>query len=179
MARGDETAFHEFYAAYFNRLLRYLLVVSRGNEEVSRDALQLAFVRVARHVRRFESEPAFWSWLTVLARSSIVDETRKRSRYQALLARFIEHTPEAADSHSSADQRFLELVREELAALPAEERELMERKYFGREPIRTLADERDLTEKAMESRLLRIRRKLKTAVLDRMRNETTDSTIAG
>ncbi len=175
MSRGDEAAFHEFYAAYFNRLLRYLLVVSHGCEEVAREALQLTFVRVARHVRPFESESAFWNWLTVLARSSIVDESRKRSRYQALLARFfLERVPEAATDSRDADQRFLELVKEELAALPPEERELIERKYFGGEPVRGLAERQELTEKAMESRLLRIRRKLKTAVLDRMRNETTD-----
>ena len=175
MARGDEAAFHEFYNSYFNRLLRYLLVVTGGREENARDALQLTFVRVARHVRRFESEAAFWNWLTVLARSSVVDESRKRSRYQALLARFfLERTLDDTMESRDADRRFLELVNEELAALPATERELIERKYFDGEPVRSLADERRLTEKAMESQLLRIRRKLKIAVLDRLRNETTD-----
>src|SRR5688572_25784353 len=55
LARGDEAAFQEFYDRYFNRLLRYLLVVARGDEELVRDALQLTFVRVARHVRKMDS----------------------------------------------------------------------------------------------------------------------------
>src|ERR1017187_640134 len=79
MSRGDEAAFHEFYQLYFNRLLRYLLVVAHGQEEVALEALQLTFVRVARHVRWFDSEAVFWSWLTVLARSSIADELDRKS----------------------------------------------------------------------------------------------------
>jgi RNA polymerase sigma factor (sigma-70 family) len=172
MSRGDEAAFHEFYQLYFNRLLRYLLVVANGQEEIAREALQLTFVRVARHVRRFESETVFWSWLTVLARSSIADELRKRNRYQSLLARFFQQQPADADLKSrNADERFLKLLQDEIAGLPAEERALLERKYFDGEPVRGLADEWQLTEKAMESRLLRIRRKLKTAILDKLKNE--------
>jgi DNA-directed RNA polymerase specialized sigma24 family protein len=65
MSRGDEEAFHEFYNLYFNRLLRYLIVVTNGQEEIAREAVQLTFVRVARHVRKFDSETAFWNWLAV------------------------------------------------------------------------------------------------------------------
>jgi len=171
MSRGDEAAFHEFFRLYFNRLLRYLLVVANGQEETAREALQLTFVRVARHVRRFESEPAFWNWLTVLARSSITDEMRKRTRYQNLLARFFEQQPAAADLKSrDADEHFLKLLQDEIASLPAGERSLLERKYFDGEAVKALADEQQITETAMESRLLRIRRKLKTAILDRLKS---------
>ncbi|MEO7299756.1 MAG: sigma factor [Verrucomicrobiota bacterium] len=78
MAKGDEAAYREFYELYFNRLLRYLLVLT-GNEETAREALQLTLLRVARHAKKFESEAALWSWLTVLARSSVIDESRKAS----------------------------------------------------------------------------------------------------
>ena len=147
--------------------------MANGNEELAREALQLTFLRVARHVRRFDSETAFWGWLTVLARSSITDEQRKLGRYQALLARFFQRQPPEPESQPT-EAHFLTLVREELDGLPADERELIERKYFNGEPVRGLAEGCQLTEKAMESRLLRIRRKLKTAVLDRLGHETTD-----
>src|SRR5262245_8686387 len=173
LSRGDEAAFQEFFRRYFNRLFRYLLVVANGNEELAREALQLTFLRVARHVRRFDSEAVFWGWLTVLARSSVTDEQRKLGRYQALLARFFQRLPPEPENQPT-EAHFLTLVREELEGLPADERELIERKYFNGEPVRGLAEACELTEKAMESRLLRIRRKLKTAVLDRLRHETTD-----
>ena len=174
MSCGEEAAFHEFYRLYFNRLLRYLFVVTGGREEMAREALQLAFVRAARHVRRFDSEAAFWNWLAVLARHCVADELRKRNRYQNLLARFFEQRPAVADvPGDDPGERLAELLQDGLAGLPAGERALLERKYFDGEPVRGLAAEWKMTEKAMESHLLRIRRKLKAAMLGRLRNETS------
>ncbi|HET7624539.1 MAG TPA: sigma-70 family RNA polymerase sigma factor [Verrucomicrobiae bacterium] len=173
MARGEESAFHEFHKLYFNRVLRYLLVVSNGREEIAREALQLAFVRAARHVRRFESESAFWNWLTVLARSCFVDEIRKQNRHRNLLARFFQQRPVETDfTTPDAGEHFSELLTEEMARLPDEDRELLQRKYFESELVRDIADERQITEKAMESRLSRARQKLKTAILERLKRET-------
>jgi RNA polymerase sigma factor (sigma-70 family) len=175
LERGDEAAFHEFYKLYFNRLFRYLIVFTNGQEEIAREALQLTFVRVARHVRKFDSETAFWNWLAVLARNCAVDELRRRKRRQNLLARFFQQRPADADLKSNeADERFLKMLEKEFASLPGDERLLLERKYFAEETARGLAEEFQVTEKAMESRLLRIRRKLKTMILDRLKNETTD-----
>jgi RNA polymerase sigma factor (sigma-70 family) len=175
LSRGDEAAFHEFYKLYFNRLFRYLIVVTNGQEEIVREALQLAFVRVARHVRKFDSETAFWNWLAVLARNCAVDELRKRNRQQSLLVRFFQQRPTDMDlKGDEADEQFLKLLEKEIAGLPDDERLLLERKYVADETARGLAEEFQVTEKAMESRLLRIRRKLKTVILDRLKNETTD-----
>jgi RNA polymerase sigma-70 factor (ECF subfamily) len=175
MSRGDEAAFHEFYNLYFNRLLRYLIVVTNGQEEIAREAVQLTFVRVARHVRKFDSETAFWNWLAVLARHCAVDELRKRNRRHNLLARFFLQRPAGADLNTDeAEETFLKFLEKGMVTLPEEERRLLERKYFTNETARGLAEEFQVTEKAMESRLLRIRRKLKTAILDRLKNETAD-----
>ena len=175
LSRGDEAAFHEFHKLYFSRLLRYLFVVTGGQEEIAQEAVQLAFVRVARHVRKFDSETAFWNWLAVLARNCAVDELRKRNRQQSLLARFFDQRPAGADlKGNDADERFLKLLEKEVAGLPEDDRRLLERKYFAEETARGIAEEFEMTEKAMESRLLRIRRKLKMVMLDRLKNETTD-----
>jgi DNA-directed RNA polymerase specialized sigma24 family protein len=81
MVKGDEMAYRTFYDAYFDRLSRYLLVVAAGNEEAMRDALQSTLVRVVRNVKVFTNEAAFWSWLTVLARSALLDDNRRERRY--------------------------------------------------------------------------------------------------
>jgi RNA polymerase sigma-70 factor (ECF subfamily) len=165
MARGDEVAYRRFYELYFDRLLRYLLVVT-GNEQTARDALQMTLLRVVRYAKPFPSESAFWSWLTVLARSSVADEGRRSSRYLAFLGRFFEHAQLAADAPpDDADARLMELLEANLAALPADERQLLERKYLAGEPVRLIARETLATEKAVESRLTRVRRKLKEMIL--------------
>jgi RNA polymerase sigma-70 factor, ECF subfamily len=174
MAAGDETAYRIFYDAYFDRLLRYLLVVTGGNEEAAREALQLALVRVVRHVKTFESEENFWSWLTVLARSALADESRKRRRYFAFLDRFTRHqqTGSAAMDNGEADEQLRALLESKLTALPEDERQLIEQKYILRQSVREIAEAQQTTEKAVESKLSRVRRKLKGAVLAGLKNES-------
>jgi RNA polymerase sigma-70 factor, ECF subfamily len=176
MAKGDEAAWREFYDAYFDRLLRYLIVAANGREEAAREALQGTLVRAVRHMRRFESEEGFWSWLTVLARSSVVDERRKRTRYAALLDRFLaRHRTEPfshAGSGSDADERLLGILEKHLARLGDEERELLERKYFSKIPVREIAAAAGATEKMVESRMGRIRRKLRDLIVAELKDET-------
>lgn len=175
MARGDEAAFREFYDAYFDRLLRYLLVVTSGNEQAAREALQAAMIRVVRHIKPFEAEEKFWSWLTVLARSALADETKKQRRWSAFLERFSRHAEaENAIGHDgAADAKLRELLEQNLSGLPLEEQELVAQKYFSRRSVREIAEERQTTEKAVESRLTRVRCKLKDAIFAGLKNEQT------
>ncbi len=172
LAAGDEAAYRMFHELYFHRLLRYLLVVTGGREEAAREALQLALLRVVRHVRRFASEEAFWSWLTVLARSAVVDEERKRRRFLALLDRFFQRGQAEAGMDPDADARLQELLESNLEALPPDERELIQRKYFARESVKEIAADLDATEKAIESQLVRIRRKLKAGITAQLNDES-------
>ncbi|MBK9139175.1 MAG: sigma-70 family RNA polymerase sigma factor [Verrucomicrobia bacterium] len=173
MAAGEEAAWREFHDAYCDRLRLYLLVVTRGNEESAREALQAALLRAVRHVRRFDTEEAFWGWLTVLARSAAMDQQRKHRRYLAFLDRYLawnhRHEPAAP---VDADQRLAEALARALQALPDEERGLVERKYFAGVSVHELAAATGETDKAIESRLGRIRRKLKAAILEELKHES-------
>jgi len=171
MAKGDEDAYRMFHELYFHRLLRYLLVVTGGREDAAREALQLALLRVVRHIRKFDSEEAFWSWLTVLARSAVVDEERKRHRYLAFLDRFFQREEVEAVADADADERLNELLEQNLGTLSWDERELIKRKYFARESVKEIAADTGGTEKAVESQLVRIRRKLKQCILAQLKDE--------
>ena len=174
MARGDEAAWRQFHERYFHRLLRYLFVVARGREDLARDAVQAALLRAARHIRRFDREEAFWSWLTVLGRSALVDEQRKQRRYSSLLDRFFHRDASAEiEVDHEADARLFVLLEKNLAALPVEDRALLEQKYFRREAVRAIADASGATEKAVESRLVRIRRHLRELILSELKREDT------
>jgi len=171
MAKGDEDAYRRFYDAYFNRLLAYLLVVTR-DEQRAREALQMTLLRVARHAKKFDSEEVFWSWLTVLARSSVTDESRRTNRYASILGRFFERTLiETQGQANESNTRLRELLEVNLAALPHEDRELIERKYFEGHSVHQIAQDKQVSEKAIESRLLRIRQKLKDTVLSQLKHE--------
>lgn len=172
LVRGDEAAYRAFHAAYFDRLFRYLIVVARGDEHAAREALASTLLRVTRHVRAFDDEAVFWSWLTVLARSALADQRRGRRRYLAFLDRFTRHAatdaesvPEPSDAAAPLDS----LLAGQLAALPAEDRQLLHWKYRENHSVRAIAERLAATEKSVESRLSRLRARLKTEVLARLR----------
>jgi RNA polymerase sigma-70 factor (ECF subfamily) len=173
MVDGDETSYRIFYEAYFDRLSRYLLVVASGNEDAMREALQATLVRVVRHIKVFEKEDVFWSWLTVLARSAFTDDTRKQRRYLAFLDRFTTHTHTELDIANSeeSDKRLQLLLERGVASLPDDDRRLVEWKYFERRSVREIAEELQTTGKTIESRLTRVRRKVKDAVLAGLKHE--------
>jgi len=176
MVRGDEMAYRAFYDAYVDRLSRYLLVITAGNEDAMCEALQGALVRVVRHIKVFQSEEVFWSWLTVLARSAFADESRKQRRYLSFLDRFMRHADVAAprEQEDHAAERLRTLLERTVATLPADEQKLVGQKYLAHRSVHEIAGELQTTEKAVESKLSRIRRKLKDAVLAELKNESPD-----
>lgn len=177
LERGDEAAYRALHAAYFDRLLRYLLVVARGDEHAARDALQATFLRVARHARPFSEESHLWSWLTVLARSALADQRRGRRRYLAFLDRFTRHSAAGNDDaaassthpHDNPADQLGPLLEAELARIPSEDRALLDWKYRENQTVRAIADRLDTSEKAVESRLSRLRARIKTELLARLR----------
>jgi len=174
LANGDEEAFRKFHAAYFERLLRYLFVIAKGDEYAAREALQETMTRVVRYARRFDSEEMFWNWLTVLARSAVVDAGRKRQRYWRLLKGYalfcFRAEPQPADQ-SDTDEYWNELLKQGLQQLEPIDRSLVEGKYLAATSVRELAGQSGLTDRAVESRLLRARKLLREELLKRLKNE--------
>ena len=168
LAAGDEAAFREFHARFFDPLYHFLLVVARGDAHAARDALQETLLRVARHARAFEDDDAFWAWLKVVARNAARDGGRKRRRYLAVLDRFASGA-RASDSAGLDDRRLAGLLDEALAELPPPDRALLEGKYLRGATVLDLAAENQLTEKAVESRLLRLRRDLAERLRKKLR----------
>lgn len=177
LQRGEEAAWSEFHREYSPRLYRYLLVVTGGREDAAAEALQQTWLRCVRHLRPFHSEAALWSWLTVLARSSLIDEERKQGRFRRFLERwkFWDSGPSAEpDPCSDLEAQLLTTLQSELSELEPDERELVEAKYLQRQATRTLAEAWGTTEKALESRLSRIRGKLRAKVAARLKEEMPD-----
>jgi RNA polymerase sigma-70 factor (ECF subfamily) len=135
--------------------------------------LQETFRRVVRHIRPFADEAVFWSWLTVLARTAQVDEVRKRRRYRSFLDRFALHSRDdaVAPLDPATSQPLDRALEQALATLDHEERRLIEAKYFKGRTVRDLAQDADSSEGAIESRLVRVRRKLKEALAAALRHE--------
>lgn len=161
LAAGDEDAFREFHARYFDRLYHFLLAVTQGEAHAAQDALQETLLRVARYARRFENEEIFWSWLKAVARSAARDGHRKHRRYLARLRDFALGRPALfADERALEPAQLSSLLIEAINDLAPADRALIEGKYFSGDSVAELAAQTRLTEKAVESRLGRLRRQL-------------------
>lgn len=173
MQACDELAYREFYRTYYGRLSGYLLVLCSGDEDAMRDTLQETLCRVTKHVRVFREEAIFWSWLTVLARSARCDQLRKRTRYFSFLRRFASHAEVALerDGGTEAPALLAELLNRHLAAMETEDRLILELKYFERRSVREISERLENSEKAIESRLTRLRAKLKQAILEDLNHD--------
>lgn len=158
LVKGAEASWAEFHDRYRPRLLAYLSRVWHGEAASLDDLLQDTFVRAVRHMRVFPTEDALWSWLTVLARSAVADQGRRRSRWGRFLQRWrLEAELRAVPV---APHRFAARLDSALARLDDDARRLLEAKYYHRRSVRSLARELGTTEKAVEGRLSRARRTL-------------------
>ena len=171
LERGSEQAFREFHAGYAGRLLRYALTIARGDIGLSEEAVQMALVRIASKVRRFPDEEAFWAWLACVVRSCVIDCARRNARYSSLLAKL---RGEAASEPSSdeVDRAFSVQLEAVLATLCPDDRELLTAKYERGESTAALAATAGCSPKAMESRLGRLRQRVRDLVLANLSHET-------
>jgi RNA polymerase sigma-70 factor (ECF subfamily) len=166
---GDERAFTSFYELYSLRLYKYLLVLTKGNEAEAREVLQTVVIKLAKRFEVFEEERRFWGWLCRVARNAFLDSCRGHRREQRWVP-FEDLGRELADTEPEGS-RLVEALDAALEQLAPEERELLRAAYGDGRPLRELADESDLSYKAVESRLGRLRQKLKTHLLHILRHE--------
>lgn len=174
MKDGDEAAFSVFYERYCDRLFRYLIVLTRGDEDRSRDLLQATMTKVVRSVRRVADERQFWNWLAAIARNCFVDALRKARRTPQVVPLLPEDAPAMPSAVAADDDAPLfDALENCLAAMGVEERELIEAFYFKEGSHESVARERQTTPKAVESKLARVRQKLRAAILKRMHHENS------
>jgi RNA polymerase sigma-70 factor (ECF subfamily) len=170
LAAGEEDAFRELHRLYFDRLYHFLLAVTRGQEPEAQEALQETFLRLLRHPRVFAEEDVFWCWLKAVARNAARDGHRKHRRYFALLRNFaLSPGGDPREPAGGDDSRLSALLEESLDELEPADRLLLENKYLDGETVRELATLAGLSEKAVESRLLRLRRHLRARIMEKLR----------
>ena len=172
MAAGDETAFRDFYESYCDRLFRYLLVLTRGNEDLARDLLQATMTKIVRSGREFRDEARLWNWLAVVARNSFIDALRRTRRAPQLVPLMADDAAEMPMAPSDeSDAPMFDALDRCLAGLSEDERALIEAFYFKGGSHQSLARQENTTPKAVEGKLARVRQKLRAAIFRQLRYE--------
>ena len=167
MAEGDEFAYRRFYEACFDKLYRCLLVRTRGDEDLARELTQLVLLKIVRYIQPFAGERVFWAWLHQLCRSTHVDWLRRNGKGIANdLAKIWPEQP----GEGEADEELFEHLEISMAQLKPSERELLQLAYFEAVPQRAIAERLESTPKAIESKMARIRKKLREMILERLKD---------
>jgi len=81
---GEERAFGELVTRYQTRLLNFVYRTI-GDRERAEDLVQEVFVRVYRHLQRFDRSKKFSTWIYTIASNLAKNELRNRSRNPLVL----------------------------------------------------------------------------------------------
>jgi RNA polymerase sigma-70 factor, ECF subfamily len=81
---GERRAFTELVERYQNRLLNFVYRTT-GDRERAEDLVQETFIRVYRHLHRFDQSKKFSTWVYTIASNLAKNELRNRSRNPLIL----------------------------------------------------------------------------------------------
>jgi len=81
---GEERAFEELVERYQTRLLNFIYRTT-GDRERAEDLVQEVFIRVYRHLHRFDRSKKFSTWIYTIASNLAKNELRNRSRNPLVL----------------------------------------------------------------------------------------------
>lgn len=133
--QGQSRAFDVLVDRYQSRLLNFIYRTV-GDRERSEDLVQEAFIRVHRHLARFDGAKKFSTWIYTIASNLAKNELRNRSRNPLVLFQTMtqgwedeERPLEFEDSSLQPDELFKkrhvqELVEATVAKLPEHHREV-------------------------------------------------------
>lgn len=173
LKRGDEKAFEWLHRAWALRINRYCFALAASDETLAHEISQSVWLRMVRHVRVVPDEAALWSWIACSARHAASDLRRKGGRYLRALVRFATWWCSDASADTSATDSLMTALEAALGKLSAIEREMIEARYFSREPLEMVATRYGITARAVEGRLARIRDRLRLLIAEELQHSSS------
>src|SRR5436309_10427518 len=165
---GEERAFSELVTRYQTRLLNFVYRTI-GDREKAEDLVQEVFIRVYRHIHRFDRSKKFSTWAYTIASNLAKNELRNRSRNPLVLfqtmrsnwddedrpLQFEDATARPDDMYRKRHLR--ELVEATVAQLPEHHRQVFVLRELEGKSYEEIADITDCNLGTVKSRLNRAR----------------------
>lgn len=173
VSEGDEQALSDLYGRHAPMLLALARRILRTPEDAE-EALQEAFVQAWERAGRYEaSRSSVSTWLALLVRSRAIDRLRTRQvvdRTQSQAQREVSKTHASAEGVGRVlqDER-RQRVRKEMAALPDEQRRVLEMAFYEGLTQREIADTAGLPLGTVKTRTLLAMKKLRAALREEIR----------
>jgi RNA polymerase sigma-70 factor (ECF subfamily) len=185
--RGEEAALQQFLAAVLQPLYGFCLYRVGRNQHLCEEVVQETLLRALRDLGNYDpvrGNGNVLPWLTGLARNEIqraLQQSKSSADWQALWERMdseLMRVYACLDSEPFNDdllqrEETRELVNATMAQLPDQYRAALEAKYLAGKSMRELAELWQLSEKAVESQLVRARKAFRATFLTLSHNLET------
>jgi RNA polymerase sigma-70 factor (ECF subfamily) len=166
IARGEALAMRALFARHQTRVYRWLLRFVR-DPAMAEDLLNEVFLDVWRQAGSFAGKSSVATWLLAIARFKAISASRKRVDAQ-LDEAVAETIPDPADDAQTLlereDQR--NLLRDALASLSDEHREVLDLVYYHGRPVKDVAEIIGIPEATVKTRMFYARKKLADVLKD-------------
>ena len=165
---GEERAFQELVERYQSRLLNFIYRTI-GDREKAEDLVQEVFIRVYRHIHRFDRSKKFSTWVYTIASNLAKNELRNRSRSPLVFFQTIrknwqddDRPLQFEDTTARPDDMYRkrhlrELVEETVAKLPEHHRQVFVLRELEGKSYEEIAEITDCNLGTVKSRLNRAR----------------------
>lgn len=165
---GEERAFTELVERYQTRLLNFVYRTI-GDRDRAEDLVQEVFIRVHRHLHRFDRSKKFSTWAYTIASNLAKNELRNRSRNPLVLFQTMQGSNEDEDrplqfedATSRPDDMYRkrhlrELVEDTVARLPEHHRQVFVLRELEGKSYEEIAEITDCNLGTVKSRLNRAR----------------------
>jgi RNA polymerase sigma-70 factor (ECF subfamily) len=158
---GEERAFSELVTRYQTRLLNFVYRTI-GDREKAEDLVQEVFIRVYRHLHRFDRSKKFSTWVYTIASNLAKNELRNRSRNPLVLFQTVQKNFQDEDTTSRPDDMYRkrhlrEIVEQTVAKLPEHHRNVFILRELEGKSYEEIAEITDCNLGTVKSRLNRAR----------------------
>lgn len=167
---GDLASFEKLidrHATHLRAFIAMKLPIPHLIDEIAHEA----FVFAHRHIDDFEAGSDFGKWLRAIAFNLIRKETLRYQRTTRNNEKFLDHclVQNSASENFGPTSQVVAYLEECLAALPENQKKLIERKYSLAESTREMAEAFDKSEAWVRTNLCRIRTALRTCIEEKMK----------
>ncbi len=149
---------------HYGPLIRYVIAPILADERDRDEAMSDVLLRVWNSADQFDPNQGSWtSWLSAIARNAAIDRARRNAPAGSELTEDIP-APDADPEQALLRREQKRALQIALAGLEEADKILFYRKYYYRQSTAQIAAEYGTTERAIEGRLYRIKKKLRKAL---------------
>ncbi len=155
--RGNQKAFHVLYRLYNKSLLRFAFKIC-GDEDITGEAVQQAWIKMFKHLRRLKDPASFKSWLYRSVRWRTLEGLRQLKKNRQRFEEFDEEKYQQQEDKPEQQENNLSHV---INRLPATEKQIIHLFYLDEMRLKEISNILEIPVGTVKSRLNRARKLLK------------------